>query len=64
MSDKVSSAVRQELEGKFDDMSTNIVQEVAGSLTGDVIKNLARSIANDALNNEEFKDSLNELGKK
>ena len=64
MGDKVSSAVRQELEGKFDNMSTNIVNEVVGSLTGDTIKSLAKSIASDALKSEEFKDSINGLGKK
>ena len=64
MGDKVSNAVRQELEGKFDSMSTSIVNEIVGSLTGDTIKSLAKSIASDALKSEEFKDSISEISKK
>ena len=64
MGDKVSSAVRQELEGKFDSMSTSIVNEIVGSLTVDTIKKLAKDIAREAITSEEFKNSINEFGKK
>ena len=63
MGDRVSSAVRQELTGKFDSISRDVVNEVVGSLTGDTIKKLAKDIASEALTSEEFKNSIDELGR-
>ena len=63
MSDKVSSAVRQELDGKFNSISKDVVNEVVGSLTSDTIKKLAKDIAREALTSEEFKNSIDGLGR-
>lgn len=59
MGEKVSVAVRQELSGEFDKISTNVVTEILKSLTKDTLCALAKNIAGDA----NFKDIVSKLDK-
>lgn len=59
MGEKVSEAVRQELNGEFDKISTNVVTEILKSLTKRTLSALAKNIASDA----NFKDIVGQLDK-
>ncbi|MCM1108891.1 MAG: hypothetical protein NC388_07535 [Clostridium sp.] len=54
MGKKVSEAVRIELNGEFDNINTNIVQQIVSSFSTSIIGTLASDIAN----NEEIKELL------
>lgn len=60
MGEKVSEAVRAELYGEFDNINTNIAQQIVSSFSMSVLSSLASDIAN----NDEIKEMLKQWGNK
>ena len=62
MATKISAAIRDELDGKFDDINKNIVTKLVNSLTTDALGRLAENVAHDLATNDEFRAALRQLG--
>ena len=62
MATKISVAIRDELDRKFDDINNDIVTELVNSLTTDALGKLAENVAHDLATNDEFRAALRQLG--
>lgn len=62
MGEKVSKAVRDELNGNFERLNQNVVTEVIKNLTTDLLSDLAMNTAKDLVKDEEFRATLSQLG--
>ena len=61
MGTDVSHAIIEELNGNFEEMNTNVVNQIMGDLTKETLSSLAVEIAQNLSNDSTFQDNLNEL---
>lgn len=61
MSKKVSKSVRDELDGKFTKINNDVVTEMVKSLATSTMSNLAKEIAGNLMEDEDFKKAMHNL---
>ena len=61
MSKKVSKSVRDELDGKFTKINTDVVTEMVKSLATSTMSDLAKTIAGNLMEDKDFKKAMDNL---